>query len=291
MALSARDWQAKHFFFLSLIVTALSIIFLFAVHQLSNKLRSEGEGALWFRSLLSGGGFLVESIRLESNEEESFFPDSMREPVYLRVEALKNRFLLSLGADEALSPLESIPWLKSVSVKRNWPGELKVRLAWELPSLAVYSGNGWVLVNESGDFIAHSKVLFGSWVDLPQVYGLEDVLRRDVEEMNRSLQQEKLWLQDLQAWRKTLQDRLQLKVLHSNIEWDAWNERPIFSTEVETDSGERSFEIRVAHQQWRNKISSLQYVLTDIITRNLEQNRLSGELPGRWLAQKKRGDS
>jgi hypothetical protein len=282
-----RDWQARHFFFLSLAVTALSIIFLFAAQHLSNKLDQRWGLAEFFRGLLSGGGFLIERVSIEGLEEASTFPESMREPVLVRLNAFEGKSLLGFQLEDSVRDVQNIPWLKSVSAKRVWPSELKVQVKWEAPRLAIFSGEGWVLMNSEGDFVANSKVLFGQWTHLPQIFGLEDVLRRDVTEMNRSLQKEKEWLVDIMNWRRLTLERLGGEFLSVHIQFDSWSESPLFRAQWKPAKSEHSVELVVRYQQWQGRTESLQYVLSDLLEKEILASRISGEFPHKWIVQKK----
>jgi len=164
-SLKERDWQAKHFFLLSLAVTALSIIFLFAGRHVSHKLEAESQ-SIWFQALdqmLTRGGFVIETVSISSSNTDRLVPSEAMNQLHQRLDALSGRPLVSLSPIRLANELKNRPWVRSASVQRRWPAEVRVVLDWEEPVMLLHSGGGWVALNRHGSFIANSKALLGPW--------------------------------------------------------------------------------------------------------------------------------
>ncbi|TVQ79546.1 MAG: FtsQ-type POTRA domain-containing protein [Bradymonadales bacterium] len=280
-----RDWQGKHFFFLSLAVMTASIIFLFAGRHLYNTLKQSEASESFISRLMSGGGFLVQAVNVSETDFGQAAPEPIRQQLKSQLNGFVGANLMSLELADQVEGVLKTPWVRAFSVKRKWPSELRVQIEWERPHFAVFSGEGWVLANQDAKFIANSKALFGLWAELPQIFGLELYLKRDIYSMNRSLKREQRWLRSVLKLLNQLESRLGGEVLRVDIEEDAWRNEAVFRVRWKPSLGTVPIDLRFSESESFDGFESLQYILSDLRAQGQYPKEVSAALKGRWIVQ------
>lgn len=281
---ASNDWRASQFLWISLIVTALSIMFFFAGRSLFNKMEILGsaapEGVL--ARAAKWGGLVVQNVTLNIQpEEHQFFPT---EKLQARIQELQGESILSIDISDLQNEIGLSPWVEKVEIRRNFPDHLHFGLHLREPRLLLRASDTWILADKDGTFLYASRSLHGNWIDLPRVFGMEDRLLGEPEEMNRLLVKEKSWLKSLSELLTRLQTQVNLQIMRVDIKEDRWTESAVFELHYKSANSEE-FKIHFHSEDWRNRIQSLQFVLSDLMSRNWTKASINGIYPERWYVK------
>jgi cell division protein FtsQ len=108
-------------------------------------------------------GLVVESVQVEGRQRAD------RQAILAALGVSRGTPILSVDLDAAKARLETVPWVRSVSIERLLPDTLFVRLTERAP-LALWQHSGkFDLVDQDGNIIATADI--GDYPFLPQVVG------------------------------------------------------------------------------------------------------------------------
>jgi len=283
---ASSEWRPFHFISISFIVTALSIIFLFAMRYVFNRIESSAtlNNEKFDYRVAAMGGMLIRSTLLEISESEapSEFVDSIERQVF----ALKDLPVWSVNVNRLRAEMESLSWISSAHVKRVWPDEIRVNIHLAAPRFVVRGTDSWALVGDNGRFLFIARDFQGDWVKYPVVFGLENVIRGEAAELNRSLVQEQKELADLAQFSKQLKKALVVEPERFDVQYDEWVQSAIFTAHWK-DSKSREFVVSVRSIDWADRLTNLQFVLSDLQSKNFSSARIRGEFDGKWFVDLK----
>lgn len=278
---ASSDWRASHFLLASLIVMALSITFFFAGRSIFNKIEEVAGHDLLYR-FATWGGFVVENVALNIQPQESFLPIVDR--VKRQLIPLSGKPLFAIDPHDISRQISNSPSVERVWVRRSWPNQIRVDVEIREPKLVLRARDAWIYVDRNGHFIAADRSLRNPSFDLPQVYGFENQLIGEIEDLNRLYTKEKFWLKDLVALIENLKTRVGLSVLSSRVKENPWSQSAIFQLDSVSKKGEE-FQITFKEGDWLGRLRPLQFILSDLRTRQLDRVALNASYSGRWYVE------
>lgn len=193
--------------------------------------------------------------------------------------------ILMLSVRDVERELLRLPWIESVSVRKQFPSTLEVVVDERQPVFAVRAKDSWALADEDGQVIFVSPALSGAFAHLPRVLGLEGRLVGDIEEMNRALTFEKSWLQDLSLLIRDLSLKTGLTWSEVKIEEEPWMSGAVYHL----TAVEQPWKLSLSHQEWQGRLSYLQYILSDLqdeLSGSEELVYIEGQYPHKWYVGK-----
>ncbi len=260
-------------------------MFFFAGRSIFNKIEEVG-GRHFFQSLASWGGFTVQNVALSIQPENSFLP--VTERLKRQVLPLEGRSMWSISPQRISHQIQSYPSVDMVSVRRLWPDRLQMEVRLREPRLALRARDTWIFIDRNGYFLATDRGLKKQSLELPQVYGLEDQLVGEIDDMNRVFSKEQLWLKDLVSLVEILQQQVGLSVWSVSIRENLWARSAVFEISARSQKGEE-FGIVFQSEDWKDRISSLQFVLSDLRSREVEKANINAAHSGRLYVETKKG--
>jgi len=296
----------------SLIVTAVSIIFFFAGRQIFHKLEldkpitsgttssgkenksargkyaEDGLGATsrripWWERWSGIGGTVVSRIELnvESKHDVQAL-ETFQNQTAKFLDTFRGRPMAMLSTESLKRDLLSQAWIEQASVRKIFPDKLQIKIVGREPAFVLRGMDAWVLADSRGSLISASKFLSGRWATLPRVFGIEDRLQGDLDDMDRQLTQERVWLQDLSALLSKLHRQVLLQPQEVKIIPDSWTGSAMFVLKS------APYEIRLTSGQWNNRLNYLQYILSDLHSETTESTfaRIEGQYPDKWYVTK-----
>lgn len=281
---ASSEWRPWHFITVSFIVTALSIIFLFAMRYVFNRIEKSAISSnqrLSYR-IAEMGGMLIRSARLEISETEA--PSEFVDAVKRQVASLKDQPIWSVNVDRLRAEFVSLSWISEASVQRVWPNEVRVHIELSKPCFVAHGKDSWALVNTEGHFLYISRDFKGDWVSYPVVFGLESAIRGEAAELNRSLIRERSELANLASLSESFQKTLGIQVQEFDIHFDEWNQSAVFTAKWK-DKDSRNFKVSLRETDWKSRLTNLQFVLSDIKSKSFASAQIKGEFEAKWFVQ------
>ncbi len=274
-------------------MTAFSIIFFFAGRPFLNKLdlyspvTTQGGGYPWWVRWSGVGGTFVNRIELRVLNQDEVLDSSpyFKQSAEKVLQSYEGRALLFLSVERVREDLLKQSWVSQADVRKTFPDRLEVRVSVRRPVFVLRGGDSWILASSDGSLISASPFLSGRWSHLPQVFGLEDRLRGDVESMSRRMVEERPWLKDLAGLLVELRDRVRLEVLRVKIRPDAWAGSAVFELDHHHGS------LKLLSGAWSSRLAYLQYILSDLKKENAEfEAKIDGRYPAKWYVAPQKGE-
>ena len=187
-----------------------------------------------------------------------------------------------LSAEDLKRELLGQAWIEQASVRKIFPDKLQVKIVGRDPAFVLRGMDAWVLADSRGSLISASKFLSGRWTGLPRVFGMEERLQGDLDDMERHLTQERAWLQDLSLLLSKLSSQVLLQPQEVKIIPDSWTGSAMFVLKSSP------YEIRLTSGRWINRLSYLQYILSDLRaeTEPTTFARIEGQYLDKWYVTK-----
>lgn len=292
MLKKSEDWKGIRFLFLSLLVTAISIIFFFAGQRLFPKIK-EGISQLK-QEVVEWGGFKFHSVELQilgnletHTEFEKEFEPFIKQ-LRKKLSRLEGRLWWEVHLSAMKQELLQAGWIETVALQRSLPSRLKVIVTARTPSFMLRALHYWIAVDARGKAILRSASIPGSWSTLPLVFGWEEEFRSgdSLEEINRQLQSDRSLFQDLHELLFTLKERVHLSIESVVIQKNSWTEKTLFTVSWTAQAGEQKNRITFLENQWKHRLEGLQFVLSDVMKHHLEEVQILGQFEKRWIVQK-----
>jgi hypothetical protein len=303
------EWRGWRFVLLSLLVTASCIIFFFAGRHFFPTIKERTRyawGALTQR-VMEWGGVRLNSIELQllSDPSEVNRGDLMQPFDSLSVQ-LKEELSIYYGVpfwgldlQEVKDRVLAAGWPKSVYLRRSFPDTLKIQVLPRQPVLWVRSSKAWVAVDEEGCPLLLSQNIPGQWAHLAVVYGLEGIFDRgrNILELRRQLVDEKEALKDAYQLNRSLTAQVGVDVESISIREEPWTKTSLLTARFsmplklrdkvheESENSQTKYEVTFLSHDWAQRVSSLQFVLSDLSTKPLESVRILGQYSGRWIVE------
>ncbi len=309
------EWRGWRFVGISLAVTTASIIFFFAGRQFLPKIRENAQYALGVMAqrVNEWGGVRLNSIELQFVSEKTGSERQAFEPL---IQKLKNDLASFEGSsfwglDLSLVKSQALKagWVKSVYLRRSFPDRLLIQIVPKQPSLIVRSLKRWVAVDEEGTPVWISEQILGAWINLPVVYGLEDIFERgrDIETLSRQTAEVRSTLSDAVLLVHDLQQKVGVAIESLEIKDDPWTQAGLikvkFSSPADVPTNTSSVgkpttalsknkvsEVTFLSQNWRARLPALQFILSDLSTKDIQSARILGQFDGRWIVQSEESD-
>lgn len=239
-----------------------------------------GRGLLY--RFATWGGIVVENVALNIQPQDSFLPVVDR--VKRQVLPLNGKALFAIDPHEISRQISNSPSVENVWVRRSWPNQISIDVELREPKLVLRARDAWIYVDRSGHFIAADRALKNPSFELPQVYGFENQLIGEIEDLNRLYTKEKLWLKDLVALIEDLKNNVGLSVWNARVKENSWSQKAVFELESVSKKGE-VFQIAFQEGDWAGRLSSLQFILSDLRSRNIDRAALNANYASRWYVE------
>jgi len=275
-------------------VTALSIIFFFAVRHFLNRIEELGASPIkTIESRIAKlGGFVISDVNLkiqtpEAEKSARIVESQFMQALNRKVDAYRGESIFAVNVQEISKDIEKLAWVQSVEVNRKFPHSLLVQVKARVPFFVLHGTVEWVLADKNGIFISSSKFLNGTWVDLPKVFGMEEQLLGEPDELNRRLFQERAWLKDLANLILTMKSKVLVSVDEEKIKKDQWLNEAVFNLNwtKQKEGKLKRYHTKFLSHHWKSRIRSLQFVLSDLSSRDFDEVNISGQYSGRWIVQ------
>ncbi|PIR22779.1 MAG: hypothetical protein COV44_06380 [Deltaproteobacteria bacterium CG11_big_fil_rev_8_21_14_0_20_45_16] len=281
---ASRDWRAKSFLWTSLIVTALSIIFFFAGRYLSHKIKELDSRSpqQFLYELAQYGGVVISNIRLESKIDDEPFDSAQVQQLSRRLESLKGQIIFNVDIQSLTKEVENLPWVQAVRVYRRFPDKLEVLVAARQPALLVRAQNSWLIVDEAGAFVGTMRAIKKEYFGLPKVFGYETQISGEIEEINRLYEDERSKLADLVKVVRALKEKVNISVEEVRIQRRDWLDEVLFQVGWR-DSQSRKFQVSLLSHYWEDRLTSLQFVMSDIVSDRFQEVSILGQYKKRWV--------
>lgn len=260
---------------------ALSITFFFAGRSIFNKIEEVAGHGLLYR-FATWGGLVVENVALNIQPQESFLPVVDR--VKRQVIPLSGKPLFAIDPHDISRQISNSPSVEKVWVRRSWPNQISIDVELREPKLVLRARDAWIYVDRNGHFIAADRALRNPSFDLPQVYGFENQLIGEIEDLNRLYTKEKLWLKDLVALIENLKAHVGFSVWSAKVKENAWSQSAIFELSSVSKKDEE-FQIAFQEGDWSGRMLSLQFILSDLRSRKIDRAALNASYPARWYVE------
>lgn len=267
-------------------MTALSIMFFFAVIFVFNKIDvlTASSTKEWGRKLAELGGVAIEEVELKVTPKDGLIIDSSwMNQVKSFAKSLEGEAVFAVRPEHMRKQIESITWVQKVDILRKLPNRIEINLKLRKPDLVLHGQNVWVVADSHGNFMGSSKSLHLDFFDLPIVFGLERLLVGEPAQMNRSLLREKRWLTEVSELKAALEERLLIDVKEIRIDHRDWLGGPVFKLTWIDQENSRSLESEFLSGHWQNKLDDLQYVLSEIDSKDFRRASLKGQYSKRWI--------
>jgi hypothetical protein len=286
----SKEWKGLHFVIISLLVTTASITFFFAArHFLINIKQGQYSASpltQWFSEL---GGVQVKAINLKVNTPDSLHTMNYLEQVQEKLEPFKGHSFWLLDLDEIKSEVLKHGWVQDVAVQREFPDSLNIEIDPRVPAFVIRSKRGWLLLDKEGHALTITDQVSGAWANLPIVYGLEEAfsLGHSVSEINRTTTLEQKALRDLVALLEQLDNKVGITVESVNVRKDDWVQEFLFELSWKTENkNSMDYSLVFQSENWKSRIESLQFVLSDLRKKDVKQARILGQYSGRWFVER-----
>jgi hypothetical protein len=295
-------WGRKHFVVISLVVTTVSIIFLFAFVRFFPRLKVEGDSwrktltqsvAPWIDNMAVRGGLTIKAIRLHfSNEsdsvskEEQLLRDRWMAELGKDLNALEGQSLWSLNLGQLKQKILKRSWISEVGVRRSLSGELHILVATRQPALLVKGYRSWFAVDDQGILVLAQNSVPGWLSHLPYVIGLESELPLESQPADFDLlPRTSETLQKVVQLKSDLEERLSVSVMGVGLTVDPWSEDYI-SEWVWKDKKDREMKATLLLQRGVDRLPSVQWVLSDLMAQESESSfRILGHLESQIVVQ------
>lgn len=301
------EWRGRKFLAVSLVVTALSIIFFFALRLVSPKIKESAAGLKAYAGFLVQrvidlGGMKVQTIDLSVVSMEGAKGDGAvaREKFFSHEKMLGNlRQSLSasigqpfwlLDLDRVQSEILETGWAKEVFIRRDFPGTLRIQIEPRDPFFVAKAHKGWVVLDESGVAMFALSELPGWLADRPLLFGISSLMGTDlgVSAINRRIEFERAFISEMAEAVTELEKRLSVKVDSLEFSHQEGTEFSQFRL-LWKDKSDRNFSVSLNFGMWRNRLEALQFVLSDSVSRGSSEIEVNGEFDGRWIVSGRGG--
>lgn len=279
-----ESWKGWRFLCVSLGVTTLSIIFFFASRQIFPTIRESAQQSIDFvtQRINSWGGIRLKSItlRVEPEGAHPLLVAGLRK----RLDTYQGQSFWGLDLDQLKRDITQEGWVDDVVVRRVFPDALRVHAIAKQPRFLVKGITRWNLVDAKGSVVWFSREIPGSWVHLPVVMGREAHFERGktVDEMNRRLEDFQAEFSQLSVLVDTLEAKLGKDIDQVVIQDDSWIGQPLVKLNVDR------YVITLPLYGWRDRLESLQFILSDLSIKNQFSAEVLGQFNGRWIVSSKK---
>lgn len=300
------DWRGWRFVVVSLIVTGTCIIFFFAGRQIFPTIVKQGRflGGILTRRVTEWGGVRLRLIELQllqdqgiANSESLSVPfKSLMSQLNDELSHYQGELFWGLNLSEVKVRILEKGWVKSVFLRRAFPDTLKVQLIPRIPVFLVRSSREWAAVDEEGSVLAISDQIPGAWIHLPVVSGLEAAFDRgkNILETRRMTKEESIVLRDAYALVSQLKAKLAVDVDSLSVKQESWTKSALLSArfslpratqEMPAKATDLKTTVTFLSGDWSERISALQFVLSDLSQKGLDEIRVLGQYSGRWIVE------
>lgn len=301
-----EEWRGWRFLFVSLAVTALSIIFFFSVRLILPKIEQRLSLSVEAISqrVNKWGGIRLKNIELEvaSEDQDELLPQ-LTASLKQELDSYKGRSFWSVELAEVKELVEKNGWVDKVAVQRSFPDRLSIHITAKRPRYLVRGVRSWFLVDAKASVISISREIPGAWINLPLVFGKEKRFDRGqtVEELNRRLTDQRLDFQALTRLMDSVERRFHVRIESLEFKEDSWSEgslvqMKIFSqnkTDIMGQNLGEEFEVVLPLRTEdgiisEQRLESLQYVLSDLRLKGVASAQILGQFDGRWIVSRRK---
>ena len=281
---ASRDWRAKSFLWTSLIVTALSIIFFFAGRYLSHKIKELDSRSprQFLYELAQYGGVVISDVQLESMIDDERLDNPQVRQLSRRLESLKGQIIFNVDIQSLTKEVENLPWVQAVRVYRRFPDKLEVLVEARRPALLVRIQDSWIVVDEAGAFVGNMRSIKKEYFRLPKVFGYENQILGEIEELNRLYEDERSKLADLVKIVRALKEKVSIQTEEVRVQNRDWLDEVLFQVSWR-DSQARKYHVSLLSHHWEDRLTSLQFVMSDIAPDSFQEVSILGQYKKRWV--------
>jgi hypothetical protein len=180
-------------------------------------------------------------------------------------------------------------WVRTVFLRRSFPDRLSVRVLAKSPKFLVRGKGAWIATDSDGVPFWVSEHIPGAWLDLPVIYGLENIpsQTRELSVLQREFSDFRTVFVDAAELLNSLKSQVGVEASSLILKEEKWKKALItvhFGAQ-RPDGKSSSVEITFLSEDWKSRLSSLQFVLSDLLSSEREEIRILGQYKGRWIVE------
>lgn len=270
-ASNSKDWKGGRFVLISLFLAFVVIFFFFAGRHIFHTMNQIV--ASW-----DSKGWTITQTELEIlNKDEVCCQDAFVSRAKKEVRSYEGRWFFQAQPSQMIQKFSQEPFVAYVSARRSYQGRLSVQLSLFKPAMLVRGEEAWLLVNKEGRFLSVVQVLKEEHWTLPMIFGLENRLSGDTQQLNHYLVREARWLSQLSRLREELSTRLQIHPQEWTVHENSWSGEAF----VEARWQDLTIELplQLDEEAWR----ALQFILSDLRLHENLAGRLKGRFGKKWF--------
>jgi hypothetical protein len=300
------EWRGWRFVVVSLAVTIACSIFFFAGRHFFPTMveRARFAWGIVTQRVTEWGGVRLKTIELQllsdqtgeniTGQTKAMQPfDALSVQLKGDLSSYVGAAFWALDLAQVKEQILETGWVRTVYLRRSFPDALKIQIVPRTPVLLARSSTQWITVDEEGAPLLASTQVPGVWLGLPMVYGLESVFDRGktMTEMKRLASDQRNVLKDAHQLAGALKTKIGVDVESIRVRDENWTKSSLLTVRfalpktVGELTSETKYEITFLAYDWASRVSSLQFVLSDLATKNLEQVRVLGQYQGRWIVE------